>query len=230
MILDADNSKRASFVSMWARYVLDTEDWNGDVAKWTIEPGNEPATQLDYQFAHGYAAAQRGDLTTARAALAAYDAASRALNASLPANSATDPETIEFQKGVRVLRLELLGLIAVKSGAVDSGLALIKRATVVEDSTAAAFGPPSIDEPSYELYGEQLLAAGHPKEAMAAFRAALARAPRRTPALLGLARAAAKAGDASTAMQTYQNCGDLARGGRELPGLDEARAGAGGTK
>jgi tetratricopeptide (TPR) repeat protein len=231
MILDADNSKRASFVSMWARDVLHSQDWNGDVAKWTIDPGNEPMTRLDYQFVGGYAAAQRGDLPAARAALAAYDSATRALNASLPANSATDPETIEFQKGVRVLRLELLGLIAVKSGAIDSGLALLKRATVVEDSTAAAFGPPSIDEPSYELYGEQLVAAGHPKEAMAAFHTALARAPRRTPALLGLARAAAKAGDASTAMWTYQTLVDIWHAADAgLPGLEEARVGAGGIK
>ena len=229
MILDADDSKRASFVSMWARYVLDTQDWNGDVAKWTIDPGNEPATRIDYQFVRGYAAAQRGDLKAARAALGAYDSASRALDASLPASSATDPETIEFQKGVRVLRLELLGLIAVKSGAVDSGLALLKRATIVEDSTAAAFGPPSIDEPLYELYGEQLLAAGHPKEAMAAFRTALARAPRRTPALLGLARAAGKSGDGSTEVLTYKTLHVIWHAADPgNPNVTEAREGAGG--
>ena len=230
-IIDADNSKRASSVSMWARYVLDTEEWNGDVAKWTIDPGNEPATRLDYQFVRGYVAAQRGDVRVARAALAAYDSASLALNAALPAGSAADPETIEFQKGVRVLRLELEGLIAVKNGAVDSGIALIKRATIVEDSTAAAFGPPSIDEPSYELLGEQLLAAGKPKEAMAAFRTALLRAPRRTPALLGLARAAKKAGDDSTAMRTYQELVEIWHAADpNLPNLNEARVGEGGIK
>jgi tetratricopeptide (TPR) repeat protein len=230
-ILDADNSKRGSFVSMWARYVLDSHAWDSDIARWTVDPGNEPATRIEYQFLRGYVAAQRGELGTARSALAAFDSASRALDASLSPARVADPETIEFQKGVRTLRLELQGLIAVKGGAVDSGLTLLKRATEVEDSTAAAFGPPSIDEPSYELLGEQLLAAGHPKEAMVAFRVALQRAPRRTPALLGLARAAKKAGDDSTAKQTYQQLVEIWHAAdSDLPWLTEARAGAGGVK
>jgi tetratricopeptide (TPR) repeat protein len=230
-VIDADNSLRASFVSMWSRHVLDAAQWNSDAARWAIVPGNEPATNIDYQFTRGYIAAQRGDIATARAALAACDSASHALTAALPPGSDSDPETVEFQMGVRAMRLELQGLIAVKSGAPDSGIALIRRATAAEDSTAAAFGPPSIDEPSYELLGEQLLAAGKPKEAMAAFRTALTRAPRRTPALLGLARSAKAAGDETTAKQTYQTLVEIWHAAdADLPGLAEARAGAGGTK
>jgi tetratricopeptide (TPR) repeat protein len=229
--IDPDNSLRASFVSMWSRYVLDAAQWNSDVARWTIDPGNEPATNIEYQFTRGYIAAQRGDLAGARAALAAYDSASQTLTAALPPGSDADPETIEFQMGVRAMRLELQGIIAVKGGATDSGLALIRRATIVEDSTAAAFGPPSIDEPSYELWGEQLLAAGRPKEALVAFRLALVRAPRRTPALLGLARSAKAAGDNATATRTYKTLLEIWHAADEyLPALAEARAGAGGAK
>ncbi len=230
-VIDPDNSLRASFVSMWSRHVLDAAQWNSDAARWTIDPGNEPATRIDYEFTRGYIAAQRGDVATARAALAAYDSASQALTAALPPGSGSDPETIEFEMGVRAMRLELQGLIAVMSLAQDSGIALIRRATIVEDSTAAAFGPPSIDEPSYELLGEQLLAAGKPKEALAAFRTALMRAPRRTPALLGLARSAKAAGDDATAKQTYQTLVEIWHlADPDLPGLAEARAGAAGAK
>ncbi len=93
-------------------------------------------------------AAQRGDVATARTALAAYDSAADLFDAALALENSSDPETVEFQKDVRAMRLQLQGLIAVKSGAQDSGIALIRRAVAVEDSTAAAFGPPSIDQPS----------------------------------------------------------------------------------
>jgi len=224
-IIDPDDTKRASFIAMWARLVLDAQQWTGDAAGWKVDPGLEPATRLEYQFLRGYVAAQRGEAGAARTALAAYDSAAGAFDAALPASRSTDPETIEFRKDVRAMRLELQGMIAVKGGAVDSGLALLKRATEVEDSTAAAFGPPSIDEPTYEALGEQLLAAGHPKEAMIAFRVALQRAPRRTPALLGLARAAKKAGDDSTATQTYRELVEIWHAAdADLPALNEARA------
>jgi tetratricopeptide (TPR) repeat protein len=224
---DADNSSRASFVSMWSRYVLDAAQWNSDVVRWSIDPGKDPATIMEYQFTRGYAAAQRGDIVVARTALAAYDSAADLFDAALALESGSDPETLELEKDVRAMRLQLQGLVAVKSGTRDSGIALIRRAVAVEDSTAAAFGPPSIDEPSWELLGEQLLAAGKPREAVDAFRLALLRAPRRTPALLGLARSAKAAGDNATAAQTYQTLVAIWHNADpDLPGLAEARAGA----
>jgi tetratricopeptide (TPR) repeat protein len=186
---------------------------------------------LDYQFLRGYVAAQRGALPVALQAAGIFDSVARTFEVPNGAAGAPDPEMLEFQKVLRALSLELHGLIAVKNGAVDSGLALIKRATIAEDSTAAAFGPPAVDQPSYELYGEQLLAAGHPKEALAAFRTALARAPRRTPALLGLARSAKAAHDDATAKQAYQQLVDIWHAADPgNPNVAEARAGAGGTK
>ena len=66
---------------------------------------------------------------------------------------------------------------------------------------------------------------------MAAFRTALLRAPRRTPALLGLARAAKKSGDDSTAMRTYQTLVEIWHAADpNLPNLNEARVGEGGIK
>jgi tetratricopeptide (TPR) repeat protein len=226
-----DNPKADAFIAMWMRYVLDSQDWTGEVAGWGVEPAADGETQLDYQFLRGYVAAQRGALPVALQAAGIFDSVARTFEVPNGAAGAPDPEMLEFQKVLRALSLELHGLIAVKNGAVDSGLALIKRATIVEDSTAAAFGPPAVDQPSYELYGEQLLAAGHPKEALAAFRTALARAPRRTPALLGLARSAKAAHDDATAKQAYQQLVDIWHAADPgNPNVAEARAGAGGTK
>ena len=54
-----------------------------------------------------------------------------------------------------------------------------------------------------ELYGELLLEAGRPKDAVAWFKRALVRTPNRSRAVLGLARAAAKAGDAAASRTMY---------------------------
>lgn len=51
------------------------------------------------------------------------------------------------------------------------------------------FGPPVVPKPSRELLGDLLLAAGREEEAAEAYRAALRRAPGRTPAVRGLERA-----------------------------------------
>src|SRR5258708_12442873 len=62
---------------MWSRCVIDTEDWSGSQSRWTPVLGNAPGPRLTYFFAQGYAAAKRGDLHTARTALAALQSANR---------------------------------------------------------------------------------------------------------------------------------------------------------
>ncbi|HRC88034.1 MAG TPA: tetratricopeptide repeat protein, partial [Thermoanaerobaculia bacterium] len=81
-------------------------------------------------------------------------------------------------------------------------LATLERAAAEEDGLPFAFGPPFVDEPSHELLGELLLAAGKPAEAEKAFERALARAPRRVRSLLGLARAQKAAGHPEAAGET----------------------------
>ena len=55
-----------------------------------------------------------------------------------------------------------------------------------------------------ELYGELLLQANRPKEAIAWFDRALARTPNRSRALFGLARAYRNAGDTTNARAAYK--------------------------
>src|SRR5262249_12656704 len=62
---------------------------------------------------------------------------------------------------------------------------------------------PAFDPPARMLLGEVALAAGNPKQALAAYDSALVRNPNLSRALLGAARAAAKAGDPETARERY---------------------------
>jgi Tfp pilus assembly protein PilF len=72
-----------------------------------------------------------------------------------------------------------------------------------------------------ELYGELLFAAGRPKEAVAWFERALARTANRSRAVLGLARAAARAGDHAKSRKAYEQF--LANWRAADPGLPEMK-------
>ncbi len=114
------------------------------------------------------------------------------------------PDDREYLARTEVLRLELAGLVAGLAGDGAAALDTLRRATAVEDGMAYAFGPPFVNEPSHELLGEELLAAGQPAAARAEFEAALARTPGRTSVLFGLARAASAAGDTAAGAQSLR--------------------------
>ena len=100
----------------------------------------------------------------------------------------------------------------------------MQKATAMEEESGAPSGPPSLIKPTHELFGEILLKAGKPNEAIAQFRTALLRQPNRARAVLGLARAAAQSGDQTTAAATYAKFLEQWKQADEgLPELREAR-------
>ena len=212
-------------ITMWSRYLLDTGDWTGDVARWRVDPVGVPASELSYWFARGFGAARQANLAAARAALTAFGQARNEI-ASEIAKEAVEPSPYEREVLTRaeVLRLELVGLILAGTGNRVAALDTLRRAAAVEDGMAYAFGPPFVDEPSRELLGEELLAAGEGEEARQAFQAALKRTPGRTSVLLGLARAARALGDTAAARRAYGDLAAIWHGAdADLPGLAEAR-------
>ena len=86
-------------------------------------------------------------------------------------------------------------------------ISLMDEATAAEDALPIDVGPPQIVKPSHEIYGELLLEMGRPVEARAQFEKALARAPRRSLSLAGLARTAQAEGTPSVAARA---CAELA--------------------
>ena len=94
-----------------------------------------------------------------------------------------------------VLQKSLLALIELDRGKTDAALALLEQAAVTEESLPMEFGPPIIVKPSHELFGEVLLQLGRSDDAIVQFEKALARAPRRSLSLAGLARAAKAGGN-----------------------------------
>lgn len=126
---------------------------------------------------------------------------------------------------VAVMEKEIAALNALAAGRGPEAAKLMEIAVALEKTLPPPLGPPRPVKPSYELYGEILFELGRPKEAAAQFKLALDRWPNRSLSLLGLARAAARAGDATTARELYRRL--LANYGKadpDLPELREARS------
>jgi tetratricopeptide (TPR) repeat protein len=190
---DPDEFALFSAVAMWSRFLIDTEEWDGPEAEWAPDLGPSPGPRATWHFTHGLAAARRGDLATAERDLQAFRQAAHDARPAEGSPEAADAETLEYHKRLRVLELELQGMLAAARGQDSVSLGLLRRATLVEDRMAYAFGPPTVDKPSYELLGEELLRQGQRDAAAAAFARALRSTPNRSLARRGLARAVQRA-------------------------------------
>ena len=194
---DPDDSLVGSFAAMRARYLIDTEDWQGEVAGWIPQTSGPPAAEVTLAFATGFAQARSGRTDAARASLEELRAARRALDAELAAAPSSDQA---YGVRARILDDQLSSLVEAASGAREQAIATLRAAALAEETMPFEFGPPAVDKPvDTELLGEVLLADGRHADALAAFEKALARTPRRTTTMLGLMRAAAASGDAKKA-------------------------------
>lgn len=97
--------------------------------------------------------------------------------------------TISDLEKTEVMELELKAMLAsLKKNPVETEKHF-KQATEMESKTSYAFGPPHIAKPSFELYGEWLLAMNKPNEALYQFEQSLKVAPGRILAMQGKDRA-----------------------------------------
>jgi Tfp pilus assembly protein PilF len=120
------------------------------------------------------------------------------------------------------LATELRALLRAADGAGDEAATLLREAAEREASMPLEYGPPDLVKPPRELLGELLLAQGKPADAQREFTRALALTPRRTPSLLGLARAATAAGDTAAASQALADLRAIWRqADKDLPALAE---------
>jgi len=220
-LMEADAAKSGSDRSkshramMRAAYVVETRRFDGDVARALSEDGGRGVAL----FAEGLAAAEKGERGRAEKALAAMG---------------KEPEGGHHHGGGgmygmgagadAVMKKELEALVASLRGESERALALAKEAASAEDGMNFEFGPPAVAKPAHELLGELELKAGNAAQARAEFERSLARAPERALSLLGLARAASKAGDRAAAEESYRRlAGVWRRADADLPDLAEAR-------
>lgn len=193
--------------SMRARYVIESE-------RWTEMKGQGSFDNIDELFALGLSSVKTGDRARADAALGMLQ-------------KAMGPDqNAGLREQAAIMLAELQALVAMADHRPADALAAADRAAALQGRMPKPIGRPYPVKGADELYGELLLQAGRPKDAVTWFERALARTPNRSRAVLGLARASAKAGDAAGSRRAYQAFLDnwkMADAG--LPELAEARQG-----
>jgi len=201
----SSTSLKSELGSMRARLVV-------DAGAWTDMRGQGNFENIDELFALGYSAVRLGD--SARGAAAAEQ-----LRNAMSQVGDTDAKEIA---GISSIALQ--GVLRMATNDRTGGLKALAAAAGVEARRPKPIARPYPIKPVVELYAEALLQSGDAAGAVAQFKASLARTPRRAASLLGLARAAAKAGmkaESVKAAKDFLGAWHLADAGR--PELAEAR-------
>jgi tetratricopeptide (TPR) repeat protein len=206
---DPDRSAVGSYVFM--RLLQTVETGRREPAETLTLPaaGYEWPTFND-AYGEAVAALKANDGERLKAAATRLAALAPSVRAELTAEGndrRADRESIEVMVG------EMAAAAQIRAGDVEAGLAALRKAAQSESDMPMEFGPPAVALPAWELLGEELLRAGKPADAAAAFRNALARAPGRSRSLQGMARSADLAGDASAAAKARTELARYPRGG-----------------
>jgi len=181
--MDSDDSLAGSFANMRLRYLLETGDWSGEVAGWTMPSNAGPGAQLDFAFARALGEITQRHLAAARDAIVKLESISRAVVEMETKRNDSDPTD---RVRPEILLYEAEALIAEQENHLATADKLLRRAVALEVALPIAFGPPTIDQPTHELLGAFLLRRGQRTQAQAEFEKALVAAPGRRLAEKGL--------------------------------------------
>src|SRR5215510_10550088 len=187
--------------AMSARYVLERGDWAGAAAL-AFKSSQYPQPDSLTRFTRGLGMARTGDVAGAKAEVEAI----KGLRAALEkANQSYWADRSEEQM------LAISAWVALKEGARDQALKLMRAAADGEDGSVKHVAMENRLYPMRELYAELLLETGQPGAALTEFETALHQTPNRYRTFLGIARAANAAGDRAKATEYYGKLADLAK-------------------
>ena len=179
------------YASMKARQMIETEKWEKlPLPTGAVRDGGAPAYDGNaaYIFAAGFSAAHMNDMATANAALDKLKAMRTQAESGSNAYRA---------KPFAIMEKELASGIAHVQKDLAGAERLLKEAAAIEQTLDAPSGPAEPIKPSFELYGQFLLAQNRPADAAAQFQQALARMPNRRVSVEGLKRATASTSTAA---------------------------------
>jgi predicted Zn-dependent protease len=139
------------------------------------------------------------------------------------ASAPGQPAELREQAEIMLHETQAIHLFA--QGRQVEAFAEMDRATLLQGRMPKPIGRPFPVKGADELYGELLLEAGRAQAAIEWFDKTLKRTPNRSRAVLGLARARAKAGDAEGSRRAYaQFVQNWRTADPNLPELKEARS------
>jgi tetratricopeptide (TPR) repeat protein len=187
--------QRAELGFMRAQHLLATEEWNSPMWAWDVDVSASPLHAAVDAFARAMGAMGRERIDSVRTQTAAVHAAlarARAGDSLLAAK-------------VEVIDHQATAMERMLSGPdIDAMIAELRTAARLEDALPMDFGPPEIVKPAHELLADFLLGQWKFADAQREYTIALQRAPGRLRSLIGLVRAAARAGDRDVAADAYR--------------------------
>jgi tetratricopeptide (TPR) repeat protein len=181
--LDPDMSGTGSFANVRLRFLLDTGNWQSDIAGWLAPTNTGPGGRLDFALSEAFRQIALDRKAEARNAVDRLEAISREVIELATRQARPDPTD---RVRPEIVLLEARGLLAELEGDVPGAEKLLRQAIALEETIPIAFGPPTVDKPSHELLGQFLLRHGEAGAAHAEFEKALARTPGRRLARKGL--------------------------------------------
>jgi len=206
--------------------------WNASTDRWSDAPARVRVDTVGTDittaaFGTALGALGRGERALADSMLVVIERERRADSVRVANLAPAQPRDLTWHGIIRIRELTLRALILKSNGNSDSALALLQAAGEVEQALPVEFGPPATFKPPHEAAGELLLGMSRFADAEKEFRLSLARAPRRTSSLLGLARAAKGQGNTEEAAARYAELAEIwKRADAGIDAVAEARAGA----
>ena len=201
--------------AMPARYVLERADWAGAAAL-AVTPSQYPQADSLTRFARGLGMARSGNLAGAKGEVEAMKALRTALEQS---NQSYWADRTEEQM------LAVAAWIALKEGARDQALRLMRTAADNEDGSVKHVAMENRLYPMRELLGDLLLEMGQGTAALTEYETALKATPNRYRVFLGVARAADAAGNRAKAVEYYGKVVELSKkADTERPETRDAKA------
>ena len=171
--------------SMRARYIIESE-------RWQEMKGQSTFDNIEELFALGLSAVNLGDAARVGTVISEFRKAS----------APKQPAELREQAEIMLREMEALDQFA--RGQQPLAFATLDRAAALQSRMPRPIGRPFPVKDVNELYGDLLLQANRPKEAITWYERALARTPNRSRALFGLARAYRNTGDAANARAAYK--------------------------
>ncbi|MDQ2931563.1 MAG: hypothetical protein M3Y05_12225 [Gemmatimonadota bacterium] len=208
---DAEIESRSHLVFDRAAYIADTREWRSPLAMLAIDTASLGVHELAANdLALGLAALGRGEPALADSIVARFDA-------RMARPHAGGDEEFASERGyAEVIGRVMHAAVMHARGEGEKAIAMLAAAAAQDDSLPFAFGPPVEIAPPHELAGEYLLELQRARDAEREYGMALARAPGRTAALIGLATAQLELGRRADARRAYL------RAARNLAGADSA--------
>ncbi len=195
-----------SYADMRANFLINSELWQDEVARWTFPEGDYPSAQLTLDYATALAAYKSSDFAAANVAREHMEDDARLARAWIDKHDADDANAYT-QIAIFVEQIAAL-LYGTSSNASNSSspnsttssstspnsppppaITLLKSIAEKERALPLEFGPPVINKPTDELLGELYLQLHRPADAKPSLESDLARAPGRTLALRSLSQA-----------------------------------------